>query len=102
MEDQVTLQTLSEKIDNLTRVSLIGVKDVLDFEETCLYTGFSRGHLYRLTSGRQIPFSRKNRKLYFKKSELERWMLAERVKTVKEIDSEATTYTAITKKNIDR
>ena len=56
---EITLEQLNEKIDNLSRLTLISSKTVLDFEETILFTGLSKGHLYRLTSNRQIPYSRK-------------------------------------------
>lgn len=92
--DEITLQTLSEKIDNISRLTLIGAKTVLDFGETLLFTGLSKGHLYRLTSGRQIPFFRKNRKLYFKKSDLERWMLETPCPSEKDVQSKASTYVA--------
>lgn len=90
----VTLEQLNEKIDNLSRLTLISSKTVLDFEETILFTGLSKGHLYRLTSGRQIPFFKKNRKLYFKKTDLEEWMLEQRIPTNDEVQSQATTYLA--------
>ena len=63
-------------------------------EINILFTGLSKGHLYRLTSNRQIPYFKKNRKLYFKKSELEEWMLERRIPTEEEIQSQATTYLA--------
>lgn len=63
---EITLEQLNEKIDNLSRLTLISSKTVLDFEETILFTGLSKGHLYRLTSNREIPYFKKNRKLYFK------------------------------------
>ena len=91
---EITLEQLNEKIDNLSRLTLISSKTVLDFEETILFTGLSKGHLYRLTSNRQIPYFKKNRKLYFKKSELEEWMLERRIPTEEEIQSQATTYLA--------
>lgn len=91
---EVTLEQLGEKIDNLSRLTLISSKTVLDFEETLMFTGLSKGHLYRLTSGRQIPFFKKNRKLYFKKSDLEEWMLEQRIPTNNEIQGMATTYIA--------
>lgn len=91
---EVTLQMLSDKLDNIGRMTLIGAKTVLDFNEAMLYTGLSKGHLYRLTSGRQIPFFRKNRKLYFKKSELEQWMTETPCSSISEINSRATTYCA--------
>lgn len=91
---EITLEQLNEKIDNLSRLTLISSKTVLDFEETILFMGLSKGHLYRLTSNRQIPYFKKNRKLYFKKSELEEWMLERRIPTEEEIQSQATTYLA--------
>lgn len=87
-----TLQDLSEQIGRVERLALIGAKPVLDLDEAALFTGLSKGHLYRLTSEKQIPHYKKNRKLYFKKTELEAWLLEERVLTAAEIDSQATTY----------
>ena len=92
MSEEITLQTLSEKLDNIQRITLIGSKSVLDLEETCMFTGLSKGHLYRLTSGRQIPFFRKNRKLYFKKTDLEKWMTETPCASLKDINSQAATY----------
>ena len=95
MDDaSITLETLNDKLDNLSRLTLISSKTVLDFDETLLFTGLSRGYLYRLTSEKKIPFFKKNRKLYFKKSDLEEWMLERRVPTSDEIQSKATTYVA--------
>jgi excisionase family DNA binding protein len=100
MDDaSITLETLNDKLDNLSRLTLISSKTVLDFDETLLFTGLSRGYLYRLTSEKKIPFFKKNRKLYFKKSDLEEWMLERRVPTSDEIQSKATTYVATHKKN---
>lgn len=97
---EITLQILSDKLDSLSRMTLIGAKSILDLEETCLFTGMSKGHLYRLTSGRQIPFFRKNRKLYFRKSDLEQWMTETPCASLKEIDSMAQTYCATHKSPI--
>lgn len=94
---EITLEQLNEKIDNLSRLTLISSKTVLDFEETILFTGLSKGHLYRLTSSREIPYFKKKRKLYFKKSELEEWMLDLRIPTKAEIQSKAATYLATRK-----
>ena len=41
MTEEITLQTLSDKLDSLSRMTLIGAKTVLDLEETCLFTGLS-------------------------------------------------------------
>lgn len=37
-------------------------------------TGLSRPTLYRLTSTREIPHSKKGRKLYFRSADLEAWI----------------------------
>lgn len=88
----ITLQAMGEKLDRIERLTLIAAKPVLDLSEAALFTGFSTGHLYRLTSGHEIPHYKKARKLYFKKSELEEWMTEDRVKTVAEIGRQAETY----------
>ena len=41
--------------------------------------------VYGLTSKREIPFLKKGKKLYFKKSELENWLNAGKRKSVDEI-----------------
>lgn len=89
-----TLQDLSNQLGRVERLAAINAKAVLDLDDTVLFTGFSKGHLYRLTSERQIPHYKKNRKLYFKKTELEAWLLEEKVLTNAELDSRATTYIA--------
>lgn len=89
-----TLEELSAKIDQLGRYAAIRAKAVLDLKETALYTGYSVGQLYRLTSGQQIPHYKKGNRLYFRKSDLEAWMCSERVQTRKETESKAATYIA--------
>lgn len=87
-----TLQSIENRLDRIERFTIINSKDVLDLEEASLFTGFSKGHLYRLTSERNIPHYKKSRKLYFKKSELEEWMLEDKVQTMDDINSQAANY----------
>lgn len=89
---------ITERLDRIERLTLIGAKTVLDIEEAALLTGFTTGHLYRLTSGKQIPHYKKNRKLYFNKPELEAWMLDNKVLSAVEIQAKATTYTVTHKR----
>lgn len=93
-KQQPTLAELSDKIDRLEAITLIGAKNVLDIDEAALFTGYSKGHLYRMTSGRQIPHFKKDRKLFFRKDELEAWLTAgdNRVRTVAELGTDAATY----------
>ena len=88
----ITIQDLSDKLDRIESLTLIGAKNILDLDEAVLFTGFSKGHLYRLTSEKRIPHFKKSRKLYFKKTELENWMLEQKILTEDEIQSKASTY----------
>ena len=92
-------QELTSKIDRLEKIALLGAKNVLTIDDVALITGFTKGHIYRLTSGQKIPHYKPNgRTLYFKKEEIEDWMLQNKIQTNTEIERAATTYTAINKK----
>lgn len=90
--NQEALNIITERLDRIERLTLIGAKSVLGLEETVLFTGLSKGHLYRLTSEHKIPHYKKCRKLYFHKDDLEAWLLENPVNTNAEIDSMAATY----------
>lgn len=93
------IQQINARLDRIEQIALISAKSVLDINEAATLTGLSVGHIYRLTSGRMIPHFKKNRKLYFKKSELENWMLEQKVLTEEEADSKATTYVTTHKRH---
>lgn len=86
---------LTAKLDNLQRLIITSSKEVLSIEECSMFTNLSVNHLYRLTSQRAIPFYKPmGGKIYFKKSEVENWLLQGRQATNSEINSKATTYCA--------
>lgn len=91
------IKGLHDRLDRIEQITLLGVKEVLDIDEAALFTGYSKGFLYRNTSERTIPHYKKNNKLLFKKSELERWLCGRKVLSKEEINSRADTYTAIYK-----
>lgn len=92
------IQDISNKLDRIEQLAIISSKTVLDLSEAAVFTGYSESHIYNLTSRKAIPHYKKNRKLFFKKSELEDWLLERQVKTDKEIESKATTYVSTHKK----
>lgn len=54
----------------------LGTKEVLTFKEACIYTGMKKSYMYKLTSSGKIPHSKpQGGKLYFSRSELEKWLL---------------------------
>ena len=63
------------------------VKTVLSVAEACEYMGITEYHMYKLTSGGKIPHYKPTGKLiYFSRSELDDWLLHNRV--FNEIDQE--------------
>lgn len=87
-----TIQELAERLDRIEALTLLGAKNTLDIDEAALYTGYSKGHLYRLTSLRQIPHSKRDRKLYFDKAALDRWMTEVRIPTQAAVEAAADKY----------
>ncbi len=83
---------LAQRLDRIERL-LATQKKVLNFDEVCDYTGISKSYLYKLTSQNKIPFSKPNGKvIFFEKEELDKWLLLNRQKTIKEIEDEASNY----------
>ncbi len=62
--------------------------DLLSLHEAADYLQLAPQTLYGFTSGRKIPFLKKGKKLYFKLSELEKWLETGRKKTTGEIEDE--------------
>ena len=69
----------------------VSTKDMMTIEETSEFLNLARQTLYGMTSKREIPHLKKNRKVYFLRSELETWMSEGRQKTQKELASDANT-----------
>ena len=68
-------------------------KEVLNFNETCKYLDISASHLYKLTSQKQIPhFCPQGKKLYFKRTELDNWLLRNRKDSTDDIETMAANY----------
>lgn len=72
---------------------LLSQKSVLNFEEVAEFTGLSKSYLYKLTQIGGIPCYKPNGKhLYFRKDEVENWLLQNRKATPEEIEVKANTY----------
>ncbi len=66
---------------------------ILDSKAAAQLLGIAMPTLYSFTSKRQIPFykPKNGRKIYFKREELEDWMLSKRFDTETEIDTAVAT-----------
>lgn len=80
-----------EQLEELKQLVLIGAKNAFNIEEAAMLTGYSVYHLRKLVATNAIPYykSTGGKFIYFKKSELENWMLAYRVNTLQEAEQAA-------------
>jgi len=89
------IEDLKLKIENIEKLFLTQ-KNVLNFSELKLYTNLSESYLYELTSSGGIPCYKPNgKKLYFKKQEIEDWLLSNRKATNIELDELASSHISI-------
>lgn len=89
-EEYINILAKLERIEQLT---LMSAKDVFNMDDLAAYTGMSKGYLYRLISERAIPYYKGNGKMnYFKRDEINAWLLRDRIKSQSEIDAAAAAY----------
>jgi excisionase family DNA binding protein len=82
-----------ENLERLIESQSINAKEVLNFHEACQFLELSQSHMYKLTSAGSIPHYKPNgKKLYFKRSELENWLLRNRSLAQDEIDQKAADF----------
>jgi len=92
METKYVLEKL-ENLETIIKQQNILKKDVLNMEEACQYLRLSKSHMYKLTSQRAIPhFCPEGKRLYFKREELDQWLLRNRIDSKEEIQTMAADY----------
>jgi len=75
-------------------------KEVLTLEESAEFLGLSKSALYKMTSKREIPFyCPGGKKVYFRRVELESWILNAKVASVAEFEQEVDEYLSRTTKS---
>ena len=92
MAEDIIIQKLNN-IEKLLESQSLLQKEVLNFNEACMYLDISQSHLYKLTSTKQVPhFCPQGKRLYFKRTELDDWLQRNRKSAADEIDQAATDY----------
>lgn len=75
-------------------------KEVLTLEESAEFLGLSKSALYKMTSKREIAFYQPGgKKVYFRRVELESWILNAKVASVAEFEQEVDEYLSRTTKS---
>lgn len=91
MEEQ--LEKIMQRLADLEVCSLLKAKNVLTLEDAALLLGKKKETVRKLMQKHIIPYYKPTRNdLYFKRSELEAYMLQNRVKTDSEVEQEALNY----------
>lgn len=81
-----TLEALIKRFEELEGQLYI-LKEVLNVEEAAKYLNISTGHLYRLTSTHELPFSKPNGKhIFFERKALDDWKRRNPVLSNREIE----------------
>ena len=89
MADNSNLQ--SNQASNVAPVSPF--KEILIIEEAAEFLSVSKSYLYKQVSAQAIPhYEPTGKRCYFKRSELEAWILARRISTKSEIARMANAY----------
>lgn len=84
---------IKEQLDRIEQYSLIAAKNVLNIQEAAIILGMTvEGVRYNVRNNILPCYKPNVNRLYFKKSELEDWMMQNRSKSMKEIESEAAAY----------
>ena len=70
------------------------LEEIMTIDVAAKFLSLSKSRIYKLTSGREIPHSKKGKRLYFKRSELIEWISKGKQMTMEDIDREAEKYLA--------
>ncbi|MBL4905771.1 MAG: helix-turn-helix domain-containing protein [Flavobacteriaceae bacterium] len=68
------------------------VAEIMTLKQLSDYSSISKSFIYKLTSPRKIPHSKRGKRLYFSKSEIDEWLLKEKIRTIDDLQREATNY----------
>jgi len=87
-----TLDDIAKRLDRLEALTALSAKNVLDINDTAELTGYSVKYLRLLIAKREIPHYRRGNRLYFKRDEIEDWMMGERIPSKEEMNIKAMGY----------
>lgn len=84
-----TLLRILERLRSLEKAA----KTVLNLDECAAYTGLAKSYLYKLTARCKIPhYKPSGKRIYFKRTEIDEWLLRNPVQTDEDIERAAEMY----------
>jgi excisionase family DNA binding protein len=99
MENNIEVIEKLKNIESMLQQQNLLQKNVLNLSEAHTYLDISASHMYKLTSQKLIPhFCPQGKKLYFRREELDQWLLRNRHDSTDEIEIMAANYLLTHKK----
>lgn len=86
-------EALKETLKEVNEQAGQEASDIFNVAEAAAFLKLQITTLYEKTATRGIPHFKKGNRLYFYRSDLEEWLREGRVKTQKELQGEASTFT---------
>ena len=84
--ETISVKTLLIEIRDLLQSN----KAILTVDEFVAYSGIKKSQVYKMTSQRRIPHYKPSgsKKIFFRKREVQQWLLNSPIKTIEQIRSE--------------
>lgn len=87
------MDDIMRELQEIKKILLLGSKEVLNVDDVATLLGVSKDRVYHMVSNRDIPcYKRGNRSVFFKKREIEDWMLEYKQESNEEIRAKAISY----------
>ena len=77
--------SISKAIKEQSQKEAFPANPILSIDEASKYLNLAKQTLYAFTSKREIPFLKRGKKLYFRKADLELWLMEGKKKSIFEI-----------------
>ncbi len=91
MNDEI--KSVLEDIKDILQKQNIFKKEILTLDEAVEYMGVSKSFLYKLTSkGKISHFKPNGKRVFFKRADLNDWMLTNKSETIDELESQTLNY----------
>ena len=79
-----TLDDIAKRLDRLERATALA-KNVLTINEVAMLTGYTVKYLRLLIARHALTYYRRGNRIYFNRSEVENWMMEQRIPSNEEI-----------------
>ncbi len=87
------MNDILRELREIKKILLLGSKEVLNVDDVATMLGVSKDRVYHMVSSRDLPcYKRGNRSVFFKKKEIEEWMLEDKQESNDEIRAKAVSY----------